>query len=751
MTKQGKYEAVLSEKIKESCARAQNQKMQKNKTRRKELLRSWVCSEHTEKEKREIAEIAEKFNINRTVAGLVYDRVGKAGPDAAGEFINSKGVYHDPFMLADMDKACERILKAIEEKEKVTVYGDYDVDGVTSVAVLVSYLRACGLYDCGYYIPNRIGEGYGLCNSAIDKIADGGSTLMITVDTGITAKEEVGYAKSAGLDTVVTDHHECRRGENGEMILPDAPSVNPRRDDCKAPFKELAGVGVAFKLVCALEMKRSSLDAQRATEIIADRYSELVAIGTIADVMPLVDENRTIVKAGLENMYCPRFVGTKELLSLCVGADYDKDNPKKISSSFISFTIAPRINAVGRMSSATEAVKLFLCEQSEEAAERAAALCEMNTVRQREENAILSQALEKMESIDPDDKVIVLDDDSWHHGVIGIVASRISEKYSLPCILISFEGNTGEHASDKDIGKGSGRSIKGLDLVKALEETKETLLKFGGHELAAGLSLERGKTDEFRKLINRYASQVMKDTEKVQSISADAELGLSQLSYDFACQLSILEPCGQANPSPRFILKDLVIEEIYPLKDGRHIKLVLSHETEKITALWFGMKYSDFEYCVGDYVDLLAHVEINEFMGKSSVQVHIKDMKPSEKSEEKLISDAAVYNRAIHGGELLYDLIPDREDFAAVYRYLRANSHEREDYSYALICAHASHKKKLEYIKLRAVLDIMCELSLINYFAIDEKNCRIEMNNQGTKVDLESSELYASLKRRAIK
>lgn len=725
--------------------------MQSLKKSYKQPKRVWACSEHSLEENEIIEQIAKSLGIRSVTAGLIYDRTGKAGIEAANSFIREGDYYHDPFLMKDMSLVCDRILKAIAKHEKVTVYGDYDVDGVTSVSMLLMYLRSRGLEDCMYYIPCRIGEGYGLSRMAIDKVRDSGSTLIITVDTGITAFEEIEYAKKLGIDTVVTDHHECSRSIDSHMILPDAPCIDPKRDDCTYPFKELAGVGVAFKLICALEMRISKTDFETASKALADKFGELVAIGTVADVMPLVDENRTIVKTGLENMRSPRFVGTRELLSVCAGVDYAAENIKKLTASLISFTLAPRINAVGRMSNASEAVELFISDNSADAADRAAMLCSINTLRQQEENKILDEALEKISQAESGDRVIVLDSDTWHHGVVGIVASRISERYALPCILISFEGNTGKEAGENDIGKGSGRSIKGLDLVKALDASRDTLVKFGGHELAAGLSVERSRLEEFKKKINEYAKTVISDIELEQRLEADAKIKIEELDREQIEELYMLEPYGQSNPAPRFIIESLKVDEIYPLKEGKHVKLSLSDGRRSVTALWFGMNYADMEFAVGDVIDVYAGAELNEFMGKVSVQLHIKDAKLSRESEEKLAFEESTYKAALHGGEISYDMIPSRDDFAAVYRYLRSNVNENGIYNYNVICAHARLKQKLEYIKLRAVLDIMCELSLISYFAIDEKYCRIELSGRPGKVDLESSELFMTLKRRANK
>ncbi|MBQ4137344.1 MAG: single-stranded-DNA-specific exonuclease RecJ [Clostridia bacterium] len=720
----------------------------------KEPVRKWCYIEHSEAEEKIIENIANELGIKRITAGLLYDRIKSDDIALASEFIDSKAHFHDPFLMKDMESACEKITAAIDRGEHITVYGDYDVDGVTSVTLLMTYLKRRGVKGCSYYIPCRIGEGYGLSTGSIDKIFESGSRFIITVDTGITATDEIGYAQRLGIDVVVTDHHECKRGETGEMILPSVPCVNPRQDNCNYPFDELAGVGVVFKLICALEMKRLGIDAQSASERVIDEYGELVAIGTVADVMPLIDENRAIVKTGLEIMRDPKFVGTRELISLCAGIDFNKKPVKKLSTSLISFTLAPRINAVGRMGNAADAVELFACTDPQTASQKALELSHMNTVRQQEENAILTEALAKIEGCDANDKVIVLDDDSWHHGVIGIVASRITERFGLPSILISFEGNTGAKRSESDIGKGSGRSIKGLDLVKALDACKDTLVRFGGHELAAGLTIERGNLESFKKALNEHADEIFDLKESEQTVNADASVSLDELDEKLAGELYLLEPYGQANPLPQFIIENVTVSELYPLKEGKHVKLVVSKDNTSITALWFGKKFADIEFCVGDKIDLLGSLELNEFMGRTCVQIHIKDVRASKELTKEVSEYAAVYNDALHGGAYPADMLPDRDDFAAVYRYIKNvlfKENDEDCVRYGLIAAHVLKNEKMPYIKLRAILDIMCELGLVSYVSETNESCRIALNKQVRKVDLEASDLLTALRRRASK
>lgn len=722
----------------------------------KEPKKKWLFEERTDKDETSISELAEALDVSRITAGLIYDRVGKDDIDVARDFIGDCANFHDPLCMCDMHRACERIEYAIENDKKMLVYGDYDVDGVTSVATLVTYLRRRGVTSVEYCIPCRLTEGYGLNRDTLERLGETGVEFMITVDTGITAIDEIDHATSLGIETVVTDHHEYLKDENGGMKLPSVPCVDPRREDRNYPFDELAGVGVVFKLICALEMRRTGGSVDEVSRSVLDEYGELVAIGTVADVMPLVDENRAIVKAGLELMRDPRFIGTRELISVCAGIDLEKKPVKKLATSLISFTLAPRINAVGRMDDASRAVELFICEDSERAAEMALELCEMNALRQKEENKILCEAVEKLEQSEDNDSVIVLDDDEWHHGVIGIVASRMTERYGLPSILISFAGSVKDAPSDTDIGKGSGRSVKGLDLVKALEACRGTLVRFGGHELAAGLTLERGHLEEFKRAVNEHASELFNANERVKILRADAKAQLRELDLKLANELYMLEPYGQSNPVPCFMISALEVKEIYPLKEGKHIKLILSDGKNSVTALFFGMKYSEFEFSRGETVDVLATLELNEYMGRTSVQLHIKDMRASDAAETVLEREQSIYVKAKDGGGFPAKMLPRREDFAAVYRYLKSTDDLCEDMRYSHILSQAqrllagkSDENGLSYIKLRAILDIMSELALIEYTPCDAESCRVRVNRQSTKVDLESSRLLCELRRNA--
>ncbi|MBQ8510646.1 MAG: single-stranded-DNA-specific exonuclease RecJ [Clostridia bacterium] len=666
--------------------------------------------------------VAKALGILPATAALLTSR-GLTTPDAARRFIGKQTeTLHDPFLLADMDKAVARIRQALVNREKIVVYGDYDVDGVTSVTILYSFLRIHAA-DVRYYIPSRVGEGYGVNLDAIRGFAADGCTLMITVDTGITATAEIAAAKELGLDTVVTDHHECR------PELPDACAVvNPRRPDCPYPFKELAGCGVAFKLICALEANLRSTSLFNAVKFAANRFGELVAIGTIADVMPLVDENRIIVSYGLKLLEHPSCVGLRSLMRASGIMQQEPDGSwtlkKKITSSVVGFTIAPRINAAGRISNATFAVELFLTEDSVRADAIADELCEINRRRQAEENSIIEQADAKIaEQCAPDDYVIVLDDDHWHHGVIGIVCSRLTERYNLPSILVSFEKTNGFSGSDQqplptDIGKGSGRSVKGMNLVEALDACSDTLTKYGGHELAAGLSVEREKLPAFRRAINEYAAKIFAGQEPVRCVDIDIALEPAEISMRLAAELYMLEPYGVANAQPIFETDRLTITDVTSLAGGKHTKLTVRSGNVQLTALCFGMPSEGFGYRAGDVVDLAYNLDINEYRGRQTVQLLVRDIRASESV------GAAV---------------PDREEFARLYLHLK-----RRPAASPARLSELSAAAGVDDATADVMLDIFAELGLITLNRVPD--LRIALSPVKNKISFDDSRIYTSLK-----
>ena len=562
------------------------------------MNKKWEIN-RTDEEK--VKEIENKHHINNLLAKILVNR-GITTEKNIKEFLNpTRKDFYNPYLMPDMEKAVERILKAIEDKEKVLIYGDYDVDGITSVTVLKSFLEERGL-NVDEYIPNRLDEGYGLNKPAVEKIANEKYTLMITVDCGISAIEEVKYANDLGLEIIITDHH-----EPGERLPEAIAIVDAKRKDNKYPFRNLAGVGVVFKMIQAISEKIGLEEKEYL------KYLDIVCIGTISDIVPLVDENRVIVKLGLKLVEQTRNIGLKTILQL--------SGYQKIDSTTISFGIAPRINACGRMGHQEEALKLFLSTNKEEVTQLAEKLNEYNRQRQEKEKQIFSEALEKIKkkSIN-EDRIMVIDGENWHHGVIGIVASKITEMYFKPSILLCFEG---------DEGKGSGRSIPGFDLHEALTRCDESLEKFGGHSMAIGLSVKKDKLEDLRKKLDDIAKE--KQIDKIVPIlKIDAQVELKDINMQIVESLKQLEPFGEENKVPLFVFKNLKIDSIRALSEGKHIKLTLKQGNQNlINAMGFNLGELTNDYRIGDKVDVVGSLEINKFNGEESIQILLKDMMKS--------------------------------------------------------------------------------------------------------------------------
>ena len=697
--------------------------------------------------------MADKLNIHPVVAKLLYIRGLKTTREMDTFLSMESERLCNPFDMKDMELGVLRIAKAIGNREKITIYGDYDVDGVTSVSTLYLYLKSLGA-DVSYYIPNRTTDGYGVTTGAIDTLAEEGTRLIITVDTGITANVEVEYARTLGIDFVITDHHECR------AELPRAVAViNPHRPDCPYPFKELAGVGVVFKLISAYEERRSGKSRiQAATKIFAE-YSDLVAIGTIADVMPIHEENRIIVSYGLRMIDTNRRVGLAALIDAsqtrndAPRQDHAKKKKLKISSGYIGYTLAPRINAAGRIRSASMAVELFLTNSYDKAYEIAQELCLANKDRQSEENQIIKEAYEMIEKYGDLDEnpVIVLDADTWHHGVIGIVASRITEKYCRPSILVSFEGGMGKTPSPDDIGKGSGRSIKGLNLVDALCHCQDALVKFGGHELAAGLSVTRGSLPDFRKKVNAYARENLRADEMVPTLEADLEIGFNELSLELANALSILEPYGVGNPIPTFVMRGVTVNEISSISGGKHTKLSVGDGRASYTAMFFSQSADATGLHVGDSADVLFTIDINEWMGKRSLQLIVKDIRLSDAERHRRQAELDRFEEVWAGGAILpsENFVPTREDFASLYRLILMLSHQgihrisHRDLQARL--ALFAPSADVGYVKLRLMIKVITELNLVGVTELED-GYEFSVRFHSSKTDLEKSGLLRRLR-----
>lgn len=684
----------------------------------KKREKNWHISySSTAESDRQIHQMAQETGLSEVMARLLYIR-GYRNSEAAMRFLRmEETALHDPFLMKDMECAVARVEAALEKHEKIAVYGDYDVDGVTAVSLIYLYLRSKGA-NVGYYIPSRSLEGYGLSNQAIDRLHGQGVQLILTVDTGITATEETAYATSLGIDTVITDHHECR------AELPDACAVvNPHRPDDGYPFAELAGVGVVFKLACALEMsacRKAGIPEIDGVRRICKEYSDLAAIGTVADVMPVADENRLIISMGLHRMETDCRLGLRALSDAAAfGKEKGNGKPKKITSSFIGFTIAPRMNAAGRVSRASIAVELLLAEELERAEELAEELCRLNTERQIEENRISEEAYKKIDALSDEEKrcVLVLDDDTWHQGIIGIVSSRITERYGLPSILISYDGAIEGTGSPMDVGKGSGRSLKGLNLVNALSSCESLLVRYGGHELAAGLSIRRGDVPAFRKQINDYASEQLGGEPICHTLDADCELQMSDLTMKLAQELDYLEPFGISNPVPSFVLKDVHILRILPMGGGKHLRLTLEKDGVTVNAVWFGMSIADLGFEQTDTVDLMFRLNINEFQNTTSLQLILQDARISEGESSKLADEMRRFEEISAGASysLTEDVLPEREDVAAVYTFLRREfraGHTSFPMRRLLGQIRSADGRTYNYVKMKFIIRILQELQI---------------------------------------
>lgn len=713
--------------------------------------KKWILkSEENPEASAKAEKIASDLGINPIIAKLLYAR-GFTNSESAKSFLYmEREMLCNPFDMKDMDLAIARIKKAIDSDEKITIYGDYDVDGVTAVCTLYLYLQSKGA-NVDYYIPNRSGEGYGVSNTAIDALKESGTSLIITVDTGITAIEEVRYAKEVGIDFLVTDHHECR------PELPEASAViNPHRPDCQYPFKELAGVGVVFKLISAYEEFYSQCSRIEAASLVFSKYADLVAIGTIADVMPIKSENRIIVSYGLKMIETTNRPGLIALIdaSSATRTDTVKNDRRKkrgkISTGYIGYTLAPRINAAGRIRSASLSVELFLSTDLEKASKIAEELCLANKERQTEENKIMQEAYQKIEQYNMDkDPVIVLDADGWHHGVIGIVASRITEKYSRPTILVSFDVSDSP-ATDEDMGKGSGRSIKGLNLVDALSYCSDHLVKFGGHELAAGLSVTRKELPMFRKMINDYAKENLTDEDMIPTVEADCKVDIKEVNIGLAEELQILEPYGVGNPMPTFVMTGINVSEVTPVSNGKHTRLILGEGKNTLCAMYFSNSPSQLGVYVSDKIDILFNIDINEWLGKRSVQLIIKDIKPSESQDKLNASEHERFEEIWNGASFSREehILPDRDDFALVYRHIALSVRNGNDtLSHKDITSALSRNhKNIGYIKLKIIIKIFRELNLVGIEDVDREVYKFKIHYSTTKTDLEKSNLLRRLR-----
>lgn len=545
-----------------------------------------------------IKEIQEKYQINKLLATILVNRNITKQEDIRLFLEPTRNDFHDPFLMQDMQKAVQRILQAIEKQEKVTIYGDYDVDGITSITVLKSFLQDRGL-EVETYIPNRLEEGYGLNREAIENIAKNGCQLMITVDCGISANEEIAYANTLGIETIVTDHH-----EPGNELPKAFAVIDNKRKDSQYPFRELAGVGVVFKVTQAIGITLKLKEEEYL------KYLDIVCVGTISDIVPLVNENRVIAKLGLMLMRQTRNIGLRSILH--------SSGYSKLDSNTISFGIAPRINACGRMGKAEEALALLLSKNYNKVSELTQKLNDHNRVRQETEKNIFENAIKQIEEEKLENKnAIIVGGENWHHGVIGIVSSKITEMYFKPSILLSFE--------EDGIGKGSGRSIPGFDLHEALNQCTNTIEKFGGHSMAVGITIKKDNFLKFREEFEKIAKASHID-EIMPVIQVDSKIDVKDIDKNMVESLKKLEPFGEGNRMPIFVFKNLKVDSIRALSEGKHLKLTLKDNNTIMSGIGFNLGQLAEEYRIGDKIDVVGVLEINSFNGVDSLQINIKDV-----------------------------------------------------------------------------------------------------------------------------
>lgn len=659
--------------------------------------------------------VSQRYELPMLIA-MLLDIRGITDDRDIDEFLYGDTLTASPFEIKDMDKAVERIQAAIEYGERICVYGDFDADGVTSTALLYSYLSDIGA-DVIYYIPSRESEGYGMNRDAVSKICERGVKLIITVDNGVAAVDEVAYAKSLGIDTVITDHHAV------PDILPDAVAViDLHRKDCNSSFKELSGVGVAFKLVQAIEGEYADIEG------LLENYSDLAAIGTVGDIVSLRGENRVLVRNGL------RHINNGDRLGLAALVEESGLSGRNISAGNLSFTMVPRINAGGRLGLSQKSVSMLLTDDEEYAADIAAELSSDNAERQQIERDILSD-IDSLIRENPsivNNRVIVVYGEGWHKGVIGIVASRIKEVYNKPAIIITL---------DDDVCRASGRSVAGFSLIDAVFSCSDLLIQCGGHPMAVGFGIRRENIEDFITQINRYAQL---NPIPAPTLELDCKLNPAQLSVELARGLSLLEPYGAGNPTPLFGLYNMTLRDIREIGGGRHLRLTLSRGDSTVYAMRFSTTLAEFPYHAGDIVDLAVTLDISVYNNSESLSVFIRDMRFSGQDEDDIISSKELFEKFCRGDDITPDearsILPSRQEFAVVYRFLRAENGFNYPFD-ALLYRIGG----IGCGKLRVILESMNELGLI---CISEGmyDFKIGMREVGAKVDLGSSLIIKKLK-----
>ena len=673
------------------------------------------------KERPAAAEAALRRSGYGPLTAAVLAARGYDTPEKARSFLLADGPLEDPFALRDMDKAAGRIRLALARGEAIAVFGDYDVDGITATCLLTEFLQSQG-GNVTYYIPARIEEGYGLNQAAIASLQARGVSLIVTVDCGITADEEAAYCRAQGIDLIITDHHECR-----DVLPPAVAVVDPHRKDQPGPTRCLAGVGVAFKLAAAIVGSQ---------EAILQRFADLLCLGTVADVMPLTGENRAFVIRGLQALAEHPRPGLAALMAEC-GCDGGS-----LSASTIGYTLAPRINAAGRMGKVTLASELFLTRDESKARELARRLCALNRQRQEVEAEIYQEAL-SMLARDGADNAIVLAGEHWHQGVIGIVASRLAEEFACPAYLICLDGEK---------GKASSRSYGGFNLFASLEAQSARLESYGGHELAAGFTILRREIDTFRTAVDAMARDFAASGQRKAALEIDCAIDPALLTESNILALDQLEPCGAGCPKPVFFLDSLTVEQLSEVGGGRHLRLRLSGSGHSFGAIFFSTTALRAGVAVGDRVEIAFTPQINEFRGVKSVQLNLVDIRPDRESRQRSGAGRALYDKFTAGQPLTSEetaaLTPDRADFTALWRYLVAQAKAnqvQEDIS-CMSRKLARAGSPMPPGRIRICLDVLEERGLLTKEVVRERS-RIRLcAPKGKKVNLGDSPILQTLK-----
>lgn len=669
-------------------------------------MKKWLCSPAPAGVNNEIT-----AQFGELLGGVMLSR-GITTLDRAREFFGCSSLS-DPLLMKDMESTVDVIRQALDEGKKITVYGDYDCDGVTSTAMLYGYLDAMGA-EVEYYIPDR-SEGYGMNIPALEKILDQGTELIITVDNGVSAVEEAEYIRQRGAQLVITDHHQPPQ----ELPVCEA-CVNPHRQDDNSPFKELCGAGVVLKLLCALEEDE---------EFVMEQYAELAAVGTIGDVMPLVGENRYIVRRGIEDIRASQNIGIDRLLRTA-GV-----SPESVDATTVAFSICPRINAAGRIAAADKAVQLLMADSPEQAGLLSEELNLMNENRRAEEARIMEDVSRQLES-DPSilrERVLVVSGEGWHHGVIGIVAARLLEKYGKPVLMISVEN--GE-------ARGSARGIDGFSIYKLLDRCSRVLTKFGGHPKAGGFSLPADRIGDFRQMVYAFCRECYPKMPEY-TVSADMEITGDRLTEEALNSLSQLEPCGEGNQRPVFLLRNCTVESKRAIKDGRYTSFELRSGGVKLKALCFGIPFAKFHPEQGSMVDIIAAAELNEFRGVKSVTLKVQEIRPSGFREDRFFAAQRTYEEISRGegcdSRLAPRVIPDRNALMAVYDLLRkyGGAMSAEE-----LCIYGG--SDLNYCMLRIALDTFASAGMAEQSADADTVRLIPVTH---KTDLMASGFLADLRR----